>query len=85
MRELSTSAEGWKACLGKHGKKKSVDVEETLSELRAKGDNGILNSNYKVIWKPESNAKCPCGSKKRYRKCICSVSDRRRTDEFVRS
>ena len=43
----------------------------------------ILNEKGEVVEAPRSNKKCPCGSKKVYKKCVCLIKDIERKTEFI--
>ena len=45
----------------------------------------ILNSKGQVAQPPAPNKKCPCNSKKNYKKCACAHADLLRTKEFVQA
>jgi len=36
-----------------------------------------------LVKRPAQNKKCPCGSKLTYKKCGCSMNDKKRTDDFI--
>ena len=36
-----------------------------------------------VVKMPPANQRCPCGSKKPYKKCECFEKDKKRTNEFI--
>ena len=43
----------------------------------------ILTVKLQVTQPPAPNKKCPCNSKKNYKKCGCAHADMARTKEFV--
>ena len=43
----------------------------------------IDDEGKEVVKMPPPNQRCPCGSKKVYKKCDCFNKDRQRTAEFI--
>ena len=69
--------------------KRKSENEDALSEIdkvkeRLKADRNLMIAKDKVtvVKKPPPNKKCPCNSKKAYKKC-CMSSDQERTNEFI--
>ena len=55
--------------------------DQKLKQLNK--DDMILNEKGEVVEAPRSNKKCPCGSKKVYKKCVCLIKDIERKTEFI--
>lgn len=60
---------------------KGMSDEEKVKAL-AKEDM-ILNDLGEVVEAPRANKKCPCGSKKNYKKCACMLRDMQRKTDFI--
>jgi len=61
--------------------KKELTNEEKVKALGK--EDMILNDQGEVVEAPRANKKCPCGSKKNYKKCACMVRDMERKTEFI--
>jgi uncharacterized protein YecA (UPF0149 family) len=49
--------------------KEPMEVEDMVKLLMGKDSNYIVTDNHRAEKKPVSGKKCPCGSKKIYKKC----------------
>ena len=58
-------------------------VELQVEELKANPKMMIDKASENVVKRPPPNQRCPCGSNKSYKKCPCSSTDKRRTEEFI--
>lgn len=62
-----------------------MSSEDLLQSLRENKTLIIDKLLQQAVEPPNLNKKCPCGSKKVYKKCECFQLDRMRTNEFVES
>ena len=54
-----------------------------VDKLKENSKLMIDRDGEEVVKRPAPNQKCPCGSNKSYKKCACSSTDRRRTEQFI--
>ena len=58
------------------------EIDKVKEQLKSDKNLMIAKDRVTVVKKPAPNKKCPCNSKKAYKKC-CMSSDQERTNEFI--
>ena len=66
-----------------HSKGQTSEILEKINELKNNNKLMIDYQGKEVVKMPPANQRCPCGSKKVYKKCECFEKDRQRTAEFI--